>query len=109
MKCDSQASLLAHTFASPCISQNSKAKVMIRYGSYDILMMAFELCNAPTTFTTLMNSILHEKLDEFMIIYINDTLVYSKTTEKHAEHLEYVLSKLKQNKLFANRAKNEFT
>ncbi len=80
MKCDSQASLLAHTFASPCINHDSKAKIMIRYGSYEILMMPFELCNASTTFTTFVTSILHEKLDEFMIIYINDILVYFKTT-----------------------------
>jgi hypothetical protein len=42
--------------------------------------MPFELCNASTTFTTFVTSILHEKLDEFMIIYINDILVYFKTT-----------------------------
>jgi hypothetical protein len=40
-----------------------------------------------------MSSIVHEKLDEFMIIYIDDILVYSKTVEKHVEHLKYVLSK----------------
>jgi hypothetical protein len=56
-----------------------------------------------------MNSIFHEKLDKFMIIYIDDILVYSKTSEEHAEHLEYVLNKLWQNKLFTtNRTKNEF-
>jgi hypothetical protein len=56
-----------------------------------------------------MNSISHEKLDEFVIIYINDILVYSKTTEKHVEHLEYIINKLKQKKNFAKRAKGEFT
>jgi hypothetical protein len=71
--------------------------------------MPFGLCNVPLTFTTLMNSIFHEKLDEFMIIYIDDILVYSKTMEEHVEHLKYVLfNKLQQNKFFVNRAKNEF-
>ncbi len=55
-----------------------------------------------------MNSNFHEKLDEFVIIYIDDILVYSKIVEEHAEHLEYVLHKLYENKLFANMAKNEF-
>jgi hypothetical protein len=55
-----------------------------------------------------MNSILNKKLDEFMIIYIDDIFVYSKTMEEHVEHLEYVLNKLHENKLFANMAKNEF-
>ncbi len=59
-------------------------------------------------FTTLMNSNFHEKLDEFVNIYIDDILVYSKIVEEHVEHLEYVLSKLRENKLFTNIAKNEF-
>jgi hypothetical protein len=55
-----------------------------------------------------MNFIFHEKFDEFMIIYIDDTLVYFKTMEEHAQHLKYVLNKLWNNQLFANRVKNEF-
>ncbi len=55
-----------------------------------------------------MNSTFHEKLDEFMIVYINDILVYSKTVEEHVKHLEYVWSKLQENHFFANRVKNEF-
>jgi len=46
-----------------------------------------------------MNSIFHKKLNEFMIIYIDDILVYSKSTKKHVRHLEFVLQKLKENKL----------
>jgi len=59
-------------------------------------------------FITLMNSSSIKKLDVFMIIYIDEILVYSKIVEEHMEHLEYVLSKFWQNKLFANRAKCEF-
>jgi hypothetical protein len=79
-----------------------------KYGSYKFLVMPFRLCNALSTFTTLMNFIFHEKLDEFMIIYIGDILLYFKIKEEHVEHLKYVLNKLYQNKLFANRAKNKF-
>ncbi len=79
-----------------------------RYGLYEFLVMPFGLCNALSTFTTLMKSIFHEKLDKFMIIYINDILVHSKITKKHVEHVEYVWNKLQQNKFFTNRAKSEF-
>jgi len=71
-------------------------------------IMPFGSCNVSSMFTTLMNLIFHEKLDEFMIIYIDDILVYFKMTEEHAKHLEYVLSKFHENKFFVNRAKNEF-
>jgi len=47
-------------------------------------------------------------LDEFVVIYIDDILVYSKTTKKHAKHLEYVLTKFYENKLFSKKVKNEF-
>jgi len=68
--------------------------------------MPFVLCLS--MFTILMNFIFHEKLDEFVIIYIDDILVYSKIVEEHVKRLEYLLSKLFKNQLFANRAKNEF-
>ncbi len=55
-----------------------------------------------------MNSIFHKKLDEFMIIYIDDILVYSKFTKEHATHLEFMLQKFKKKKLYTNRAKNKF-
>ncbi len=80
-----------------------------RYGSYEFLIMLFRLCNAPFNFTTLLNSIFHEKLDEFIIIYIYDILVYSKFVEVHVIHLEFVLQKFKENKLYSNKAKSEFT
>jgi hypothetical protein len=51
----------------------------------------------------------HKKLDEFVIIYVDDILMYFRIVKKHVEHLEYVLSKFQQNKLFANRTKSEFT
>ena len=78
-----------------------KTAYQTRYGSFELLVMPFGLCNAPATFTTLINNIFHEYLDDFMIIYIDDILVYSKTAEEHAEHLEKVFQKLRSNKLYA--------
>ncbi len=68
--------------------------------------MPFMLCLS--TLTIFMNFIFHKKLDEFVIIYIDDILVHSKIVEEHVKRLEYLLSKLFKNQLFANRAKNEF-
>jgi hypothetical protein len=72
------------------------------------LVMPFGLCNAPSTFTTLMNTVFHQEMDEFVIVYIDDILVYSKTAEDHAKHLEIVLGKLREHKLYANGEKSEF-
>jgi hypothetical protein len=66
------------------------------------LVMPFGLCNAPSTFTTFIDSILHDKLDKFVIIYIDDILVYSKLVEKHVKHLKYVLKKLSNNNFYVN-------
>jgi hypothetical protein len=65
-----------------------KTTMMICYGSYEFLVMSFKLCNAPSTFTTFMNSIFHDNLDKFLIIYIDDIFKNSKFTKKHAEHIE---------------------
>jgi len=71
-----------------------KMAMKTMYGSYGFLVMPFGLCNALSTFITFTDSIFHEKLDEFMIIYIDDILVYSKIAEEHTNYLEYVMSKL---------------
>lgn len=77
-------------------------------GSYEFLMMLFGLCNAPFTFTTFMNSVFHNKLEELLIIYIDDILIYSKLAKEHVEHIKYVLQKLKENTLYVNKTKSEF-
>ncbi len=79
------------------------------YGLHEFLMMPFKLCNVSSMFMTFVNSIFHERLDEFVIINIDDILVYSKTTNEHAKHLKYILSKFHENKLFVNWTKSEFT
>jgi hypothetical protein len=72
-----------------------KIALRIIYGSYEFSMMLFRLCNAPSTLTMLMNFIFHKKLDDFVIIYIDDIMEYSKSAKKHAMHLEFVLQKFK--------------
>jgi hypothetical protein len=79
-----------------------------RYGSYEFVVMPFGLCNAPTTFITLMNSMFHHESDDFVVVYIDDILIFSRSKEEHARHLEIVLKKLRDNKLYANLEKSEF-
>ena len=85
-----------------------KTACCTRYGSYEFLVMPFGLCNVPLTFTTLMNTIFREEMNDFVIVYIDDILVYSKTAEEHARHLEAMLGRLRDNKLYANREKSDF-
>jgi hypothetical protein len=60
-------------------------------------MMSFGLTNAPTYFMYLMNTVFMEYLDKFVVVFINDILVYSETEEEHEEHLRLVLEKLRVN------------
>jgi hypothetical protein len=64
-------------------------------GLYEWMVMPFGLCNAPTTFMCLMNDVLHPFLDSFVIVYLDDILVYSSTWEEHISHLMKVLETLK--------------
>ena len=71
-------------------------------------MMSFGLTNAPATFMRLMNSVFMEYLDKFIVVYIDDILIYSKTEEEHAEHLRLVLTKLREHRLYAKFSECEF-
>ena len=64
--------------------------------------MLFGLTNAPTGFMDLMNRVFHPYLDQFVIIFIDDILIYSKNAEEHAFHLRIVLQTLRERKLYAN-------
>ena len=66
------------------------------------------LTNAPATFMDLMNRVFHEYLDRFVIVFIDDILIFSKTMEEHEEHLRIVFQILRENKLYAKFKKCEF-
>src|SRR3954465_15027255 len=70
--------------------------------------MSFGLTNAPATFSRMMNSIFMEYLDKFVVIYLDDILIYSKKEEEHAEHLRLVLMKLREHRMYAKFSKCEF-
>jgi hypothetical protein len=72
------------------------------------VVIPFGLTNAPTMFMCLMNSISSEYLDKFVVVFIDDILVYSKIEEEHEEHLRIVLKMLREHKLYANFDKCDF-
>ena len=78
------------------------------YGLYEYLVMSFELTNAPAYFMYLMNSVFMPELDKFMVVFIDDILIYSENEEDHAEHLRVVLTRLREHKLYAKFSKREF-
>jgi hypothetical protein len=79
-----------------------------RYGLYKYTMMSFGLTNTPAYFMYLMNKVFMEYLDKFVVVFIDDILVFSKTDEEHEKHLRLVLEKLQSNKLYAKFSKCEF-
>src|SRR5271170_6207110 len=93
-----------------CIKKEdvSKTAFYTRYGYYEFLVMPFGLTNAPATFMTLMNDIFRKFLDQFVIIYLDDILIYSKIKEKHLKHVHLVLRKLKEHCLYGKLSKCEF-
>ncbi|KAL0546036.1 hypothetical protein IC582_015941 [Cucumis melo] len=79
-----------------------------RYGHYEFIVMSFGLINAHVVFIDLMNRVFKDFLDTFVIVFIDDILVYSKTKAEHEEHLHQVLETLRANKLYAKFSKCEF-
>jgi len=86
----------------------SKTAFRTRYGHYEYSVMSFGVTNAPGVFMEYMNQIFHRYLDQFVVVFIDDILVYSKSEEEHAEHLRIVLQVLKEKQLFAKLSKFEF-
>jgi hypothetical protein len=70
--------------------------------------MSFGLTNAPAYFMYLMNIVFMEYLDKFVVVFIDDILIFSKTKEEHEKYLRLVLEKLRSNKLYAKFSKSEF-
>ncbi|GJY97673.1 putative reverse transcriptase domain-containing protein [Tanacetum coccineum] len=79
-----------------------------RYGHYEFQVMPFGLTNAPTVFMDLMNRMCKPYLDKFMIVFIDDILIYSKNKKEHEEHLKAILEWLKKEELYAKFSKCEF-
>ena len=79
-----------------------------RYGHYEFLVIPFGLTNAPAAFMNLMNRVFEDYLDKFVIVFIDDILIYSRSKEDHAEHLTLVLQRLQEKQLYAKFKKCEF-
>ncbi|GKB90332.1 putative reverse transcriptase domain-containing protein [Tanacetum coccineum] len=85
-----------------------KTAFRTRYEHFEFTVMPFGLTNAPAIFMDLMNRVCSPYLDKFVIVFIDDILIYSKTQELHVEHLRLVLELLKKEKLYAKFSKCEF-
>lgn len=78
------------------------------YGHYQFKCLSMGLTNAPATYQNVMNDIFRQHLNDFVLVYLDDILVYSKTPEEHLHHLQLVLQKLRDEKLYASRKKCDF-
>jgi hypothetical protein len=85
-----------------------KTAFTTRYGLFEYLVMSFGLTNAPAHFTYLMNSVFMPELDKFVVVFIDDILIYSKNEEEHAKHLRIVLTRLREHQLYARFSKCTF-
>ncbi|GKA06318.1 putative reverse transcriptase domain-containing protein [Tanacetum coccineum] len=85
-----------------------KTAFRTRYGHYEFQVMPFGLTNAPTVFMDLMNRVCRPYLDKFVIVFIDDILIYSKTKEEHDAHLRQILELLKKEELYAKFSKCDF-
>jgi hypothetical protein len=79
-----------------------------RYGHYEFTMVPFGLSNEPDVFMCLMNGVFREYLDKFVIVFLDDILVYSKLKEEHEHHLRMVLQVLREHQLYVNLRKFSF-
>jgi len=84
-----------------------KTAFRTRYGHYEYQVMPFGVTNAPAVFMDYMNRIFHPFLDSFVVVFIDDILIYSKTFEEHEKHLITILQILKDKKLYAKLSKCE--
>jgi hypothetical protein len=85
-----------------------KTAFVLRYGLYEFMVLSFGLTNAATYIMYMMNKVFMEYLDKFIMVFINDILVYSRSEEEHEGHIHLVLQKLQDHKLYAKLSKCEF-
>ena len=85
-----------------------KTSLRTRYGHYEFLVMPYGLKNAPATFMDLMNRVFRPYLDQFVVVFIDDILVYSKNEEENEQHLRIVLQTLREKQLNAKLSKCDF-
>ena len=85
-----------------------KTTFRMRYGHFEFTVMPFGLMNASTTFMDLMHRVFQPYLDEFVVVFVDDILIYSKIEEEHQDHLRTVLQALKEHQLYAKFSKYEF-
>ena len=90
------------------LSDIPKTAFTTRYGLYEYTVMSFGLTNAHAYFMYLMNKVFMEYLDKFIVVFIDDILIYSKNEEEHEEHLRLVLQKLREHQLYAKFSKCDF-
>jgi hypothetical protein len=85
-----------------------KTAFVTRYGQYEFTVMSFGLTNTPAYFMNLMNKVFMEELDKFVVVFIDDILIYSKSAEEYGQHLRVVLERLRTHKLYAKFSKCVF-
>ena len=85
-----------------------KTAFRTRYGHFEFKVLPFGLCNAPATFQTLMNDVFREEVDDFVLVYLDDIMIFSKTPQDHLDHVRRVLQKLHDNQLYAAPNKCRF-
>ena len=78
------------------------------YGHFEFIVLPFGLCNAPATFQTFMNTLFREEIDSFVLVYLDDIMIFSKTLEQHIKHVRHVLQKMQSKGLKLNLAKCSF-
>ena len=84
-----------------------KIAFKMRWGLYEILVMPFGVTNAPAIFMNMMNDLLGEYLDKFVLVFLDDILIYSANPQNHANHVRKILGKLREHQLFAKSNKCE--
>jgi hypothetical protein len=82
-----------------------KTTCITRYGSFQFMVMPFGLTNVPATFYNLINDVLHDYIDKFVVVYLDDIVVYSKSFDDHLYDLKLVLYRLRENSLFVEKEK----